>query len=305
MLADRLPRVVTAPLLACVLCVACGGAATDSAPQTSADASGADSGSAGPKRPRGDGALDTLDDLREQLKKPNDKKQLDLAAKGWGAELGRVLGEADSLASLEKLDVSDNDLGPEGARGLLGSSHLGALAILDLGGNDIGDDGATALAQGKLQQLTTLNLSGNAIGPEGAKALAKGKGYPALSSLDLSMNPIGADGVKALGSGGFAKLSALFLLGSEITRVHAETEQRINTEREDMLIGTLRFANGVVGVLDVNWLTPTKIRELSVLGERGMFVVDYLARELTFYENDAAAPSQPADWAARETSTCR
>jgi predicted dehydrogenase len=97
-----------------------------------------------------------------------------------------------------------------------------------------------------------------------------------------------------------------FLLGSEITRVHAETEQRINTEREDMLIGTLRFANGVVGVLDVNWLTPTKIRELSVLGERGMFVVDYLARELTFYQNadhdgpgQASYVDQPADWAAR------
>ena len=30
------------------------------------------------------------------------------------------------------------------------------------------------------------------------------------------MNPIGADGVKALGGAGFAKLSALFLLGSEI-----------------------------------------------------------------------------------------
>jgi predicted dehydrogenase len=95
-----------------------------------------------------------------------------------------------------------------------------------------------------------------------------------------------------------------FLLGSEVMRVQAETEQRINTEHEDMLAGVLRFANGVVGVLDINWLTPTKIRELSVLGERGMFVVDYLARELTFYENahvsdQPAAADQPADWAAR------
>jgi predicted dehydrogenase len=90
-----------------------------------------------------------------------------------------------------------------------------------------------------------------------------------------------------------------YLLGSEITRVHAETAQRINTEHEDMLIGTLRFADGAVGVLDVNWLTPTKIRELSVLGERGMFVVDYLARELTFYENDAAPREDPAGWPAR------
>jgi predicted dehydrogenase len=92
-----------------------------------------------------------------------------------------------------------------------------------------------------------------------------------------------------------------FLLGSDVTRVHAETEQRINTEHEDMLIGMLRFANGVVGVLDVNWLTPAKIRELSVLGERGMFVVDYLARSLTFFENDHHQHEEPAGWAARHT----
>jgi predicted dehydrogenase len=89
-----------------------------------------------------------------------------------------------------------------------------------------------------------------------------------------------------------------FLLGSEVERVRAETERRIATDHEDMLSGLLRFANGVVGVLDVNWLTPTKIRELAVLGERGMFVVDYLARELTFYENDAHPRDQDEDWAA-------
>jgi predicted dehydrogenase len=90
-----------------------------------------------------------------------------------------------------------------------------------------------------------------------------------------------------------------YLLDSEVVRVHAETESRLATEREDMLAGTLRFANGVVGVLDVNWLTPAKIRELSVLGERGMFTIDYLARELRFYENDAHPQAQPGDWAAR------
>jgi predicted dehydrogenase len=90
-----------------------------------------------------------------------------------------------------------------------------------------------------------------------------------------------------------------FLLRSEIVRVQAETERRLATEHEDMLSGVLRFSNGVVGVLDVNWLTPTKIRELSVLGERGMYIVDYLARELTFFENPAAPErlDDPA-WAA-------
>ncbi len=95
-----------------------------------------------------------------------------------------------------------------------------------------------------------------------------------------------------------------FLLGSEIVRVQAETEQRINTDHEDMLTGLLRFENGVVGVLDINWLTPTKIRELSVLGERGMFVVDYLARDLTFFENDHPR-GDGGDWAAHHLKGVR
>jgi predicted dehydrogenase len=91
-----------------------------------------------------------------------------------------------------------------------------------------------------------------------------------------------------------------FLLESDVVRVQAETERRLATEHEDMLSGVVRFSNGVVGVLDVNWLTPTKIRELSVLGEHGMFVVDYLSRSLTFFENSAApAPSGDLAWASR------
>jgi UDP-N-acetylglucosamine 3-dehydrogenase len=39
----------------------------------------------------------------------------------------------------------------------------------------------------------------------------------------------------------------------------------------------------------VNWLTPEKVRQLSVLGERGMFTVDYLIQELRFYESDSGA----------------
>jgi nucleotide sugar dehydrogenase len=36
----------------------------------------------------------------------------------------------------------------------------------------------------------------------------------------------------------------------------------------------------------VNWLTPTKIRELSITGERGMYLVNYLTQDVFFYEND-------------------
>ena len=44
--------------------------------------------------------------------------------------------------------------------------------------------------------------------------------------------------------------------------------------------GSMKFANGVVGLLDINWLTPTKQRTLTVTGERGMYVADYIAQDL-------------------------
>ena len=40
--------------------------------------------------------------------------------------------------------------------------------------------------------------------------------------------------------------------------------------------------------LDINWLTPYKIRELTITGGKGMFLVDYLNRDLYFYENQDA-----------------
>ena len=75
------------------------------------------------------------------------------------------------------------------------------------------------------------------------------------------------------------------LVGTDVSRVYAETEQRIHTDHEDMLNALLKFESGAVGVLQVNWLTPAKIRELSVLGERGLFLVNYLTQELTHYKN--------------------
>lgn len=84
-----------------------------------------------------------------------------------------------------------------------------------------------------------------------------------------------------------------YLTDSTVTRLHAEIGRRLHTNHEDLLSALLRFDNDIIGVLDINWLTPTKVRELSVIGERGMFVANYLTQDLTFYENDSA-PS--GDW---------
>ncbi|HHQ44635.1 MAG TPA: Gfo/Idh/MocA family oxidoreductase [Candidatus Altiarchaeales archaeon] len=76
-----------------------------------------------------------------------------------------------------------------------------------------------------------------------------------------------------------------YLTGSEVKRVYAEAERRIHTSHEDLLSGLLKFGDESIGVLNVNWLTPEKIREISVLGEKGMFIAKYLTQELWFYEN--------------------
>ncbi len=84
-----------------------------------------------------------------------------------------------------------------------------------------------------------------------------------------------------------------YISGSEIVRVYAETEQRIHSTREDLLTALVRLADGAIGTLTINWLTPTKIRELYVTGERGMFRVDYLTQDLYFFEN---ATTVGPDW---------
>jgi UDP-N-acetylglucosamine 3-dehydrogenase len=78
------------------------------------------------------------------------------------------------------------------------------------------------------------------------------------------------------------------LTGKEVQRLYAETEQEIHTAHEDLFSGLVRFEDNVLGVLDINWLTPTKIREITVTGQRGMFLANLLTQDLYFYENDEA-----------------
>jgi UDP-N-acetylglucosamine 3-dehydrogenase len=73
-----------------------------------------------------------------------------------------------------------------------------------------------------------------------------------------------------------------WIAGERPGRVYAETAQRIHADHEDLLFGLLHFPSGAVGMLDVNWLTPAKRRQLVVIGEEGMFELDYLAQRLTF-----------------------
>ncbi len=77
-------------------------------------------------------------------------------------------------------------------------------------------------------------------------------------------------------------------LAGRPVRVAAESDRKAHRSHEDLLAAVLRFDSGIIGLLEVNWLTPDKVRQLTVTGERGMFVVDYLNQHLTLYENAQA-----------------
>ena len=76
-----------------------------------------------------------------------------------------------------------------------------------------------------------------------------------------------------------------YLVDHPIDRVFAESARRIHSNHEDLSCTLMRFHDGTIALLDVNWLTPVKHRELTVVGENGMYRLDYLSQDLSFYEN--------------------
>ena len=86
-----------------------------------------------------------------------------------------------------------------------------------------------------------------------------------------------------------------YLLGAEIKNLYALNARRIHSTNEDLLVGTMEFSNGALGLINCNWITPKIVRELTIIGEKGMFVANYLTQELCFYKNESADKS--VDWA--------
>lgn len=81
-----------------------------------------------------------------------------------------------------------------------------------------------------------------------------------------------------------------FVLGRAITSIYAEGNRYLHPSHEDMISCLLRFGHdGPMGLLDVNWLTPEKRRELTVIGERGMLSASYLTQDVWFVESAGGA----------------
>jgi UDP-N-acetylglucosamine 3-dehydrogenase len=85
------------------------------------------------------------------------------------------------------------------------------------------------------------------------------------------------------------------LLGRQVSEVYADGGRFMHPSQEDMLACLARFdgeegGDGVLGVIDVNWLTPESRRELSLVGDRGLLRVRYTEQAVDFVEAGAQCP---------------
>lgn len=85
-----------------------------------------------------------------------------------------------------------------------------------------------------------------------------------------------------------------FVIGSEPVRLYAEADVREGGGGVDLLSASLRYASGATGLLEASWLSPMKVRRLTVTTDRGMYDVDYLTQDLWLYER----PSGDPEWDA-------
>jgi UDP-N-acetylglucosamine 3-dehydrogenase len=75
-----------------------------------------------------------------------------------------------------------------------------------------------------------------------------------------------------------------YLLGKEPERIYASGGKALVNDREDYADIFLKY-NGTNGLIEVNWITPVKIRMLNVTGTKGYAQLNYITQELTLYES--------------------
>jgi len=75
-----------------------------------------------------------------------------------------------------------------------------------------------------------------------------------------------------------------YLLGKGPEKVYSGLGKALIEERHDYANIFLRY-NGANAFIEVNWITPVKIRRLGVTGTKGYAELNYMTQELVYYES--------------------
>jgi UDP-N-acetylglucosamine 3-dehydrogenase len=76
-----------------------------------------------------------------------------------------------------------------------------------------------------------------------------------------------------------------YMYGEKIKEVYALAGSVVHSQ-EDHAIITLNFKSGGSGVIDTNWLTPHKVRNLTVMGSKGIAEVNYIDETLRIFDRE-------------------
>ena len=75
-----------------------------------------------------------------------------------------------------------------------------------------------------------------------------------------------------------------YLFESPVSRIYANMGSRLEKcEYEDHAEIMSKFKNGIIGMLEVNWLTPYKKRKLEITGVEGIIAIDYIDQSVNVY----------------------
>jgi len=75
-----------------------------------------------------------------------------------------------------------------------------------------------------------------------------------------------------------------YLLEKEPQNIFSCAGKAIIEDREDYADIFLKY-NGTNGIIEVNWITPVKIRKLNVTGTKGYAELNYITQDLTLFES--------------------
>lgn len=75
-----------------------------------------------------------------------------------------------------------------------------------------------------------------------------------------------------------------YLLEKTPTRIHAEAGKALINRREDYADILLKY-DGINAFIQVNWITPIKIRSLSITGTKGYAEINYVTQKFTLYKS--------------------
>lgn len=85
-----------------------------------------------------------------------------------------------------------------------------------------------------------------------------------------------------------------YLVGAPVKSVFAVGGQEKHAAFEDHATVLLQYENGVTGVVEVNWLTPMKVRRLALTCSKNFVELDYQAQSVTI-SSAALLPYDPAN----------